>query len=239
MGNKPNKSNHKYSKKEKKASTEKVIVGIDFGTSGIAYAENNKQKVKEIKDSFMPKIERKPKHNKFKNKLSSNLTKNIFNYLSYKEAYEMGKIDLFFMNNIIDYFEETEPWPEKVRKLKSKYKFIICQNEVDLTFKEAQMKKRKYKYFSENNKEINYYQYDIDGNKYISIATTTDRYIQNTYWKKDKIEGSYENPAQVPHLLLGFWISIGFSFSHIKPNYYKLYINEKFEETEIIKKDYF
>ena len=126
MGNKPNKSNHKYSKKEKKASTEKVIVGIDFGTSGIAYAENNKQKVKEIKDSFMPKIERKPKHNIFKNKLSSNLTKNIFNYLSYKEAYEMGKIDLFFMNNIIDYFEETEPWPEKVRKLKSKYKFIIC-----------------------------------------------------------------------------------------------------------------
>ena len=110
---------------------------------------------------------------------------------------------------------------------------------MDLTFKEAQMKKRKYKYFSENNKEINYYQYDIDGNKCISIATIPDRYIQNTYWIKNKIEGSYENPAQVPHLILGCSISIGFSFSHIKPNYYKLYINEKFEKNGYFKEGLF
>ena len=44
--------------------------------------------------------------------MSKNLT-NLFDFFSYKELYEMGKINLYFMNNVIDYFVENEPWPEK------------------------------------------------------------------------------------------------------------------------------
>ena len=88
---------------------------------------------KEIKTTFMRKINRQPKNKNVFNKMSKNLT-NIFNFFSYKELYEMGKINLFFMNNVIDYFEENEPWPEKIRKLKSQYKFKIYRKEVDNSF---------------------------------------------------------------------------------------------------------
>ena len=185
---------------------------------------------KEIKESFMPKIKRESKYKNFNNKLSSNLTKYLFNFLSYKEAYEMGKINLFFMNNVREYYEETDPWPEKIRKIKSKYKFKIYQNEVDSTLKEAKIKKRRYKFPSLNDKEVNYYQYDIDGNKYISIARTFGWAHKDTesYWREEKIEGSYEKDSNVPYLITVCWLDTNFSFFHVKPNNYKLYINEHF-----------
>ena len=68
---------------------------------------------KEIKSSFMPKIKREPKHKNLNNKLSSKLTKNLFKFLTYKESYEIGKINLFFMNNIIEYFEKTNHGQKK------------------------------------------------------------------------------------------------------------------------------
>ena len=185
---------------------------------------------KEIKESFMPKINRVSKYKNFNNKLSSNLTKHLFNFLSYKDIYEMGKINLFFMNNIIEYYEETNPWPEKIRKLKSKYKLKIYQNEVDSTLKEAQIKKRRYKFHASNDREVNYYQYDIDGNKYISIAGTFAWAHKNNanYWREEEIEGSYEKKSNVPYLITVCYIDSNFSFFHIKPNNYKLYLNETF-----------
>ena len=185
---------------------------------------------KEIKESFMPRIKRESKYKNFNNKLSSNLTKYLFNFLSYKEAYEMGKINLYFMNNVIEYNEETNPWPEKIRKIKSKYKFKIYQNEVDSSLKEAQIKKRRYKFPTLNNKEVNYYQYDIDGNKYISIARTFAWAHKNSenYWREEQIEGSYEKDSNVPYLITVCWLDTNFSFFHVKPNNYKLYLNEHF-----------
>lgn len=46
--------------------------------------------IKEIKNSFMPKIKREPKSAKF-GKLSKYLTQNLFHYFNYKELYELGK----------------------------------------------------------------------------------------------------------------------------------------------------
>ena len=74
----------------------------------------------------MPKIKREPKEKKFNN-LSPNLTKYLFDFFSYKELYEMGKTNIYFMNNIIDYINENEPWPEKIRKFKSKYNSKIIK----------------------------------------------------------------------------------------------------------------
>ena len=202
---------------------------------------------KEIKPSFMPKIKREPKTKKFNN-LSSNLTKYLFDFFSYKELYEMGKTNLYFMNNIIDYIDIKNPWPEQIRKFKSKYNSNIYQGEVDLSEKEAKIKKRTYKIHSimekekekeiekekekeiEKEKEVNYYQFDIDGNKYISIARTFDWAHKNNerYWKEENINGGYETNEKTPYLVDVCWLDTKFYFFHVKPNNYKLYINEHF-----------
>ena len=213
----------------------KTIMGIihNFYDSKSQFKSN-----KEIEGTFMPKIKRQPQHKNFNNKMSQNLTKYLFDFFSYKELCEMGKINLYFMNNVIDYFEENEPWPEKIRKLKSKYNFKIYQNEVDYTLEEAKIKKRRYKFPSETeDKKVNYYQYDIDGNKYISIARTFDWAHKNNemYWREEKIEGSYEKDSGVPYLITVCWIDTHFSFYHVKPNNYKLYINEHFIKSKRFK----
>ena len=185
---------------------------------------------KEIKTSFMPRIKRVPKDKLFNNKMCSNLTKYLFDFFNYKELYELGKTNLFFMNNLVDYLHESEPWPEKVRKLKSKYKFTIYQNEVDSTLEEAKIKKRRYKFPSQDDKEVNYYQFDINGNRYLSIARTFSWAHKNNelYWREEKLEGSYEKDQNVPFLVTVCWIDTNFSFFHVKPNNYKLYLNENF-----------
>ena len=185
---------------------------------------------KEIKASFMPKINRVPKDKLFNNKMCPNLTKYLFNFFSYKELYELGKTNLFFMNNLVDYLHESEPWPEKVRKLKSKYNFTIYQDEVDSTLEEAKMKKRRYKFSSQDDKEVNYYQFDINGNRYLSIARTFSWAHKNNeqYWREEKLEGSYETDQNVPFLNTVCWLDTNFSFFHVKPNNYKLYLNENF-----------
>ena len=185
---------------------------------------------KEIKETFMKKIKREPNVKTFNNKISPNLTKYLFDYFSYKELYEMGKINLYFMNNIIDYIKETEPWPEKIRKFKSKYNLKIYKDEVDLTLKEAKINKRRYKFPSDNGNEINYYQFDMDGNKYISIARSFNWAYKNnnSYWREIKIKGSYEPKQNVPYLITVCWVDTNFSFFHVKKNNYKLYMNETF-----------
>ena len=49
-------------------------------------------------------------------------------YLKVKEKYEKIKKIFFDRGELIDYIQETDPWPEKVRKLKSTYHFTIYQN---------------------------------------------------------------------------------------------------------------
>lgn len=208
------------------------IINYFYGTK----STNNNNK--EIKTTFMIKIKREPKDKNFINKMSQNLTKYLFDYFSYKELYEMGKINLYFMNNIIDYFEEKEPWPEKLRKLKAKYNFKIYPNEVDNTLEEAKIKKRRFKFPSEEeDKKVNYFQYDIDGNRYISIARTFDWAHKNNdnYWREEKLDGAYEKDSGVPYLINVCWINTNFSFFYVKPNNYKLYINEYFIKSKRFK----
>lgn len=177
----------------------------------------------------MPKIKREPKTKKFI-KLSSNLTKYLFDFFSYDEIYEIGKINLFLLNNTIDYINENEPWPEKIRKFKKKYNLNIYQGQVDLTQKIAKISKRRYKFPSENEKQVNYYQFDIDGNKYISIARTFSWAHKDnpSYWCEKEIQGGYEENKKVSYLITVCWVDVNFSFFHVKPNNYKLYINENF-----------
>ena len=189
---------------------------------------NNKLPKKEIKTYFMPIIKRKPIQSLFNIRLAKNLTKYLFDFFSYKEVYEIGKCNVFLMNAVIEYFEQTEPWPEKLRKLKSIYDFKIYQNEIDETLKEAKIKKRKYKYQSNNN--VNYYQFNIDGDQYISIARSFKWTHKDnpSYWQEKKCSNSYEEEGMVPYLLTVCWIDTYFTFFNVKPNNYKLFINELF-----------
>ena len=93
------------------------------------------------------------------------------------------------------------------------------------------MKKRLLKFPSEEeDKKVNYYQFNIDGNRYISIARTFNwaHKDNDSYWREEKIDGSYEKDSTVPYLITVCWIDTKFSFFHVKPNNYKLYINENF-----------
>ena len=196
--------------------------------NNIINENNNEPEKKEIRPNFMPRINRQPNTILFNNKLASNLIKYIFNFLPYKEVYEIGKINILFMNNVIDFFDQAEPWPEKLRKLKTKYNLEIYQKEVDETEKEAKINKRRYKYSSE--KDVNYYQYDIDGDAYIAIANTFSWTHKDNpqYWREVKIEGSYEPNGNVPYLKTVCWLDTKFTFFHVKPNNYKLFLNETF-----------
>ena len=183
-----------------------------------------------VKGRFMPKINREPKDKKFV-KLSKYTTQYMFKYFDYEELYELGKTSVFFMNNVIEYLENNNTWPEEIRKLISKYGFQIHQGEVDLTLKLTKKNKRRYKYPNEENKGTNYYQFDLDGNRYISIANSFRWAHQdnNNYWTKEKAIGSYEENSDVYYLVNVCWLDTKFHFYHVNPkNNYKLYINEYF-----------
>lgn len=191
---------------------------------------NNSNSNKEIKETFMSTIPREPKEKQFNNKLSSNLTKYLFDFFSYKEIYELGKVNLFLMNNLVNYIKSSERWPEKIRRLNKQYKFKIHIGEVDDTLKEAKINKRRYKFDSENDEQVNYYQFDMDGNKYISVARTFNWAHKDNemYWREEDIKNSFEQNQKVPYLITVCWIDTRFSFLHVKPGNYKLYINEHF-----------
>ena len=191
---------------------------------------------KEIRTTFMPKINREPRDTKFV-KLSKYTTQHMFKFFDYNELYEFGKTNVFFMNNVIEYLESNNTWPEEVRKLKSKYNFEINQNEVDLTLNSAKKNKRTYKYPKEENKGVNYYQFNLDGNRYISIANSFGWAHQdnNNYWTKEKATGSYEENGVVYYLVNVCWLNTRFHFYHVNPNNnYKLYINEYFVRDKYI-----
>ena len=185
---------------------------------------------KEIRNSFMPKINFEPDDKKFV-KLSKNLTQYLLQYFNYKEIYELGKTNVFLMNNVIEFLETNETWPEEVRKLKSKYNFKIFRGQVDLTLIDAKMNKRRYKFPQEEKQGINYLQFDVDGNRYISIASSFGWAHKDNecYWTKEKVSGSYEKDQYVYYLNTVCWLDTNFSFYHVNPNNnYKLYINEFF-----------
>ena len=194
------------------------------------FSQNNRDTKKEVKTGFMHKINRKPIDNKFNN-LSKYVTQHLFHFLDYNELYELGKTNVFFMNNLIEYLENNNTWPEEVRKLINKYNFQIYQGEVDLTLNLAKKKKRTYKYPQQENEGINYYQFNLDGNRYISIANSFKWAHQdnNMYWTKEKSIGSYEENGDVYYLISVCWLDTKFHFYHVNPkNNYKLYINEFF-----------
>lgn len=196
------------------------------------YSSSSGEQAKEIRSSFMPKIDREPKNNKFVS-LSKYLTQYMLPFFDYKELYEVGKTNIFLMNNVIEYLGTNKTWPEEVRKLKSKYNFKIYQNQVDLSLIEAKTKKRRYKFPQEENQGINYLQFDVDGDRYISIAGSFSWAHSNnpSYWIKQKVEGSYEKDQEVYYLSSVCWINTNFSFYHVNPNNnYKLYINEYFNK---------
>ena len=135
------------------------------------FSKNNTDAKKEVKTGFMHKINRKPIDNKFVN-LSKYVTQHLLHFFDYDELYELGKTNVFFMNNLIEYLENNNTWPEEVQKLINKYNFQIKQDDIDFTLNLAKKNKRRYKYPQQENEGINYYQFSLDGNRYISIANS-------------------------------------------------------------------
>ena len=194
------------------------------------FSSQKESEKKEIKATFMPRIKREPNDKKFV-KLSKYLTQHLIKFFDYNEIYELGKTNVFFMNNVIEYLDNNETWPEQVRKLKLKYNFQIYQNEVDLTLQQAKENKRRYKFPKEEHGCDNYYQFDLDGNRYISTASSHNWWHTDNpnHWTKDKMQGSYVKDQEIHRLISVCWLNTNFHFYHVNPNNnYKLYINEYF-----------
>ena len=195
------------------------------------YSMNYPKTKREITTKFMPRIERVPKDDKFANRLCKNLTQHLLTFFDYKEICELGKTNVFLMNNAIEYFELNDTWPDHIRKLKLKYNFPIYQGEVDVSLEQAKINKRKYKFPKlEEERGDNYLQYHIDGNRYLTIGNTFEWAHKNNddYWQSMKLKGSYIDNDDVYYLDTVCWIDIHFFFYHVTPNNYKVYLNEFF-----------
>ena len=212
---------------------------LNFITSYFYPKTSSTNMNKLVKNVFMSKINRKPNTNQFVN-LSKYVTQHLFKFFDYNELYELGKTNVFFMNNVIEYLENNPTWPEEVRKLITKYNFQIYQNEVDLTENLAKKNNRRYKYPKEENKGVNYYQFNLDGNRYISIANSFKwaHFDNNNYWTKEKAVGSYEENSDVFYLTKVCWINTHFHFYHVNPkNNYKLVYESIFPSDKIHQKN--
>ena len=179
-----------------------------------------------------PKIQRPSKTTNFNNKLKQNLTKYLFNFFKYKELYELGKINVYFQNNIIDYIHENNRWPEKLKEIQKFYDLEINKNEIDDSLLSAKINHRKYKYTVED--KVNYLQFKENCIEFKAIARYNDwaHKDNNSYWREENIEGSYTG-EKVFYLVTVCWINVNLYFYHIKAGNYQLYINEHFDDSRI------
>ena len=162
-----------------------------------------------------PKIQRPSKTTNFNNKLKQNLTKYLFNFFKYKELYELGKINVYFQNNIIDYIHENNRWPEKLKDMEKFYDLEINKNEIDDSLSLAKSNHRKYKYNVDD--KVNYLQFKENCIEFKAIARYNDwaHKDNNSYWREENIEGSYTD-EKVFYLVTVCWINVDLYFYHIK-----------------------
>ena len=188
-----------------------------------------------FKKGFMPLINRNPSTDpdKFKSKLKSNLTRYIFNFFKFTEIYELGKINVFFLNNLISYISTKNFWHEYLLSLKNNLNYQISEEQLSETYEEAVKKKQKYKFVFNFRK--NYLSFDLYNSiSYYSIAKSFfwSHKKDKNYWEEREIKNSYENKL-VPYLKSDNFINVNFSFFNVKVNNYKLFFNEHFDSLEL------
>ena len=184
-----------------------------------------------FKKGFMHLINRQSSANpdNFKSKLKSNLTKYIFNFFKYTEIYELGKVNIFFLNSLISYISSKNFWHEYLLSLKNNLNYQISENQLSETYEEAVKNKQKYKYVFKFRK--NYLAFNLNNSvSYYSIANSFFWSHKNdtNNWEQREIKNSYENKL-VPYLKSDNFINVNFSFFNVRKYNYNLFFNEHFD----------
>ena len=170
---------------------------------------------------FYPKrIDRKAKPSIFSSKLRENLMTYLFNFLSYKDLYQIGKTSIIFNNALA---LKQKGWLNAMQPLAEKYSFSFTPDDIrdsiDDTLKEHAV-------FPVNSDQRGLYvQLYEDYIRFYSLAYYFDWAWKGTtsYWRVVKIPNAALN-EQTPVLIDVCYLNKNFSFHHIKEGYYKLYL---------------
>ena len=125
-------------------------------------------------------------------------------------------------------------WQQEMYNFQTYYNVTIPKNEIDNTFEDAKRNNRRYKF---NDAQTNYVRYSNDGKSYICIAEASDWAHKNnaSYWGSTvNLPGAYE--GKTPKLKNVCYIDTHFQFHHVKPGNYKLFLNQGFENDNLLGK---
>ena len=178
------------------------------------------------KNYCFKRVDRKPINCLFKNKLKKNLTKYLFDFFNIFELMKLANVNIFFRNNLAEYEYDKLEWKTYLFRMYKEYKINFTLNDLDKSLEESKKNKRKFKF---NDKFLNIYQINDEGENYLSIARTFDWAHKNNpqHWQERDCDLSYDG-GKVSYLQDVCWLDVKFDFMHVKPNYYKLFVHEAF-----------
>ena len=169
---------------------------------------------------FPKKITRVAKQSVFSIKLRENLMVYLFNFLSYKDLYKIGKTCIYFNNAFV---LKQNKWINSIQPIADKYCFSFTSNDIRNTIDDTL---KEHTVFPVNSYQKGLYvQLYEDYIRYYSIAFYFDWAWKGTtsYWRVVNIPNAALN-EQTPVLIDVCYLNTNFSFHHIKEGYYKLYL---------------
>ena len=165
-------------------------------------------------------------------KINPNIFVNILMpFLSVEDYKELIKVDKYFYNNIIHFFNS---YLKYINDLKNMYNLRIYSNELDLGLESAIKNNRFYKCLIDKSHYIKFLQSGIE---HIYIFEEDDWVWKNDtrYWITQKKDNSLIG-EKIVKLISVCWIDINIQISKIPKGKYKLYIRHgvfKFTEEKL------
>ena len=187
---------------------------------------NTVQKIKFFKSKTFNKT------STFSKKINNNIFINfLMPFLSIEDYKELIKVDKYFYNNIIQYFNS---YLKYINDLKNMYKLKIYSNEIDLSIESTINNNRFYKCLLDN---AHYIKFLHSGIEHIYIFEEDDWAWKDDsrYWIIQKNDNSLIGEKLVK-LISVCWIDINIQMSKIPKGKYKLYIRHgvfKFSEEKL------
>ena len=169
---------------------------------------------------FPKKITRVAKQSVFSIKLRENLMVYLFNFLSYKDLYKIGKTCIYFNNAFV---LKQNKWINSIQPIADKYCFSFTSNDMRNTIDDTL---KEHTVFPVNSYQKGLYvQLYEDYIRYYSIAFYFDWAWKttNSYWRVENIP----NAAlcdKTPVLINVCYLNTNFCFHHIKEGNYQLYL---------------
>lgn len=188
---------------------------------------------------IIKKIKREGKSNIFSERLKSNLTKYILNFLEPKTKFNFAKTSIFILNNFID--NENLIFLDKIKLLHEEYPLLeLNYDETDIKSKFDNLLELKTLFkFKDSEEEISKYESPEMRKNYLKIEKDRKSFIAlgncfNWSWKENKHHWiisknnlNYFN-YKFWYLIDVCWVHTLLVFRNIPKGNYKLFLNNKY-----------